>query len=75
MENPTAARGGRAQGACGVHSASWGTPRGGGRASGRLKPKIKVTIGGDRPPRLVGDVVTFDFMREYIVAYSEYEQR
>ena len=58
MEGPTAARGAQAQGADGVHSASWGNPRGGGRAGGRLKPEIKVTIGGDRPPRL-GDVVTF----------------
>ena len=55
------------QGADGVHSASWGNPRGGGRAGGRLNPEIKVTIGGDRPPRL-GDVVTY--MREFLVAYS-----
>ena len=76
MEDPTAARGARAQGgADGVHSASWGNPRGGGRAGGRLKPEIKVTIGGDRPPRLGGDVVTFEDMREFLVAYSEYEQQ
>ena len=61
MEDPTAARGARAQGADGVHSASWGNPIGGGRAGGRLKPEIKVTIGGD--------------MREFLVAYSEYEQQ
>ena len=75
MENPTAARGARAQGADGVHSASWGNPRSGGRAGGRLKPDIKVTIGGDRPPRLGGDVVTFEDMREFLVDYSEYEQQ
>ena len=57
------------------HSASWGNPRGGGRAGGRLKPEIKVTIGGDRPPRLGGDVVTSDYMREFLVAYSEYKQQ
>ena len=75
LEDPTAARGARAQGADGVHSASWGNPRGGGRAGGRLKPEIKVTIGGDRPPRLGGDVNTFEDMREFLVAYSEYEQQ
>ena len=57
------------------HSASWGNPRGGGRAGGRLKPEIKVTIGGDRPPRLGGDVVTFIDMREFLVSYSQYEQQ
>ena len=31
-----------------------------------------MTIGGDRPPRLGGDV-TFEDMREFLVAYSEYE--
>ena len=75
MEDPTAARGARAQGADGVHSASLGNPRGGGQAGGRLKPEIKVTIEGDRPPRLGGDVVTFEGMREFLVAYSEYEQQ
>ena len=75
MEDPTAARGARAQGADGVHSVSWGNPRGGGRAGGRLKPKIKVAIGGDRPPRLGGDIVTFEDVREFLVAYSEYEQQ
>ena len=47
MENCTAAGGVRAQGAGGVHSASWGTARGGGHAGGRLKPEVKVTMGGD----------------------------
>ena len=75
MEDPTAARGARAQDADGIHFASWGNPRGGGRAGGRLKPEIKVTIGGGRPPRLGGDVVTFEDMREFLVAYSEYEQQ
>ena len=69
-EDPTAARGARAQGAGGVHSASWGNPRGGGRAGGGLKPEVKVTMGGDRPPRLGGDVVTFEDMREFLVVYS-----
>ena len=63
------------QGAGGVLSASWGNPRGGGRAGGRLKPKVKVTIGGDRPPRLGGDTVTFEDMRKILVAYSEFEQQ
>ena len=71
MEDPTAARGAQAQGAGGVHSASWGNTRGGGRAGGGLKPEVKVTMGGDRPPRLGGDV-TFEDMPEFLVAYSEY---
>ena len=75
MEDPAAARGARAQGAGEVHSASWVNPRGGGLAGGRLKPVIKVTIEGDRPPRLGGDVVTFKDMREILAAYSEYEQQ
>ena len=73
MEDPTA-RGARAQGGDRVHSASWGNPRDEGRAGGRLEPEIKVTIGGDRPPRLSGDVVTFEDMRGFLVVYSEYEQ-
>ena len=75
MDYPAAARGARAQGAGGVHSASWGNPRGGGRAGGGLKPQAKVTIVGDRPPRLGGGTVTFEDMREILVAYSEYEQQ
>ena len=74
MEDLRTAEGARAQGADGVHSASWGNPRGGGRAGGRLKSEIKVMIGGDRRSRLGGDVVTFEDMREFLVAYSEYEQ-
>ena len=57
-----------------VHPASWGSQRGGGRDSGRLKPGVKVTIGGDRPPRLGGDV-TFEDMREFLVACLEYEKQ
>ena len=34
-----------------------------------------MTIAGDIPPRLGGDVVTFDDMREFLVAYLEYEQQ
>ena len=34
-----------------------------------------MTIGGDRPPRLGGDVVTFEDIREFLVAYLEYEQQ
>ena len=75
MEDSPAARGARAQGAGGVHYASWGNAKGGGRAGGRLTPEIKVTIGGDRPSRLGGDVVTFEDFREFLVAYSEYEQQ
>ena len=75
MEDPTSARGARAQGADGIYVASWGNPRDGGRAGCRLKPEIKVTIGGDRPPRLGGDVVTFEDMREFLIAYSEYEKQ
>ena len=67
IEGPTAARGARAQGIAGVHSASWGNVRGGGRAGGRRTPEIKVTIGGDRQPRLGGDVVTFEDMRAYFL--------
>ena len=71
----TAAGGGRGQGAGGVHPTSWGRQRGGGPAGGRLKPDVKVTIAGDRPPRLGGDVATFEDMRKYLVAYLEYEQQ
>ena len=39
------------------------------------EPESKVAIGGDRPPRLGGDVDTFEDMREFLVAYSEYEQQ
>ena len=73
-EDPTAARRARAQGAGGVHPASWGNPRDGGRAGGGLKPEVKVTIGGDTPRGLGGDVVTFEDMRDFLVVYSEYEQ-
>ena len=34
-----------------------------------------MTIGGDRPPRLGGHVVTFEDMHEFLVAYSEYVQQ
>ena len=74
MKDPTAATGARAQGADGVHYANWGNQSGGGQAGGPLRPEITVTIGGDRPPRLGGDVVAFEDMREILVAYSEYEQ-
>ena len=58
MEDRTAAKGARAQGAGGVHSTNWGNPRGRGRAGSRPKPEIKVMIGGNRPPGLGGAVVT-----------------
>ena len=74
-EDRTAARGARAQGAGGVLFASWGNPRGGGRAGGGLKPEVKVSIGGDRPPRLGGEDITFEDMREFLVVYSEYKQQ
>ena len=32
-------------------------------------------IGGDRPPSLGGDVVTFEDMPESLVAHLEYEQQ
>ena len=74
MEGPTVATGARTRGAGEAYSVIWGNPRGGSR--GRLKPEVKVTIGGDRPPRLDGDDVTFEDMREFLVAYySEYEQQ
>ena len=75
MEDPTAARGARSQGAGGVHSASWGNPRRGRLAGVWLKPEIKVTIGGDRPPRWGGDIAIFEDMREFLVAYLEFEQQ
>ena len=71
----TATRGARAQGSVGVHPASWGSKRCGGRPGGRLKPDLKVSIEGGRPPRLCGDVVTFEDMREFLVAFLEYEQQ
>ena len=75
MGDPTAGGGGRTQGAGGVHPTSLGSQRGGDRAGGRLKPDIKVTIAGDRPTRLSGDVVSFEDMREFLVAYLKYEQQ
>ena len=75
MGDSTAAGGGRALGAGGVHPACWGSQRSGGRAGGQLKPDVKVTIEGDRLPTLDGDVVTFEDMREFLVAYLEYEQQ
>ena len=75
LGDSTAAAGARAQGAGRFHPASWGSLRGGCRAGGRLKPDVKVTIGGDVPPRLGGDVATFEDMRELLVACLEYEQQ
>ena len=74
MGDFTAAGGARAQGAGGIRPASWGSQRGGGRGGGRLKPDVKETTRGDRPPRL-GDVVASEDMREFLVAYLEYEQQ
>ena len=34
-----------------------------------------MTLGGDRPPRMGGDVVTFENIREFLAAFSEYEQQ
>ena len=75
MGDSTAAGRGRAHGAGGVHPASWGSHRGEGRAGGRLKPDVKVTIEGDKPPRSGEDVITFEDMREFLAAYLEYEQQ
>ena len=75
MGDSRAAGGARAQGAGGVYPASWGSQRSGGRAGGQLKPDVKVTIEGDRLPTLDGDVVTFEDMREFLVACLEYEQQ
>ena len=69
----TAARGALAQGAGGVHPASWASQRGGGRACGRLKSDVKLTIGGDN--RLGGNAITFEEMREFCFAYLECEQQ
>ena len=71
MRDPTAAGGAQGQGDDGVRCAYWGSYRGGGRASGGLKPEIKVTIGGDRPSGLGGDAVTFEDMRELLVCLLE----
>ena len=75
MGDPTAAAGARARGAGGVHSACGGSHSCGVRAGGGLKPEVNVTIGGDRPPKLRGDVVSFEDVREFLVAYSECEQQ
>ena len=75
MGDSRAAGGAGAQGGGGVHPVSWGSQRSGGRAGGRLNPDVKVTIEGDRPPRLDGDVVTFEDMREFLVACLKYEQQ
>ena len=68
MGDSAAAAGERAQGAGGVHPASWGSQKG-------LRPDVKLTVGGERPRRFGGDIVTFEDMREFLVAYLEYEQR
>ena len=34
-----------------------------------------MTIAGDRPPSLGGDVVTFEGTREFLDAYLDYEQQ
>ena len=73
-EDPSAARGAQAPGDGGVHPASWGNPRGGGRAGGGLTPEVKVAVREDRQPRLGGDA-TFEDMRGNFVVYSEYEQQ
>ena len=75
MGDSTAAGGGRTQSASRVHPGSWGSERGGGRAGGRLKPDVKVTIAGGKPPRLGEDAVTFEEIRDFLVAYLEYEQQ
>ena len=75
MDDSTAAGGVRAHGAGGVHPASWASQRGGGRAGGRLTPDVKVTFAGDRPPRLGGDVVPFEDIREFLLDYLGYEQQ
>ena len=71
MGDFTSAGGARAQGAGGDQPASRGSQRGGGRAGGQKKHDYR----GDRPPRLGADVVTFENMREFLVAYMEYEQQ
>ena len=73
MGAPTVSGRARAQDAGGIYSACWGNLRGGGPTSTRLKPNVKVTIAGDRLPRLGGDVATFEATRKFLVAYSEYE--
>ena len=75
MGDSTAAGGVRAQGAGGVHPASWGSQRGEGRPGGRLKPDVKTIIGGDTPPRLGGGVATFEDLRAFLFAHLEYEQQ
>ena len=76
MGDSTAAAGGaRTHCTGGVRPASWVSPRGGDRAGGRLKPDVKLNVGENRPPRLGGDVVTFGDMREFLVAYLEYDSR
>ena len=70
MNDSTAARGGRAQGAGGVHLASWGSQRGGGRAGGRLKLDGKVTNRGRQTAQVVwGCCYLRRRMREFLVAY------
>ena len=73
MGDSTAERKARAQAVGSVHPESCEGRRGGSRAGGRLNPDVNLTIGGDRPPRLGGDVVTFNNIREFLAAFSEYE--
>ena len=75
MGDSTAAGGERAQGAGGVHPASWGSQRCRGRAGGWLKPDVKATVGGDRPPRLGGDAVSFEDMCVFLVVGTKLQGR
>ena len=54
-----------------------GAPREGrGQTGGRLKPaEVKVTIGGDMISELGGNIVTFESMRDFFVAYPDYEEQ
>ena len=75
MGDSTTASVTRAQGIGGVHPACWGSDGDGDRAGSRLKPNVKVTTGGDTLPRVRGNVVIFENMREIFVAYLDYEQQ
>ena len=72
MEDHTAGRRGLGRG---TFFKLRGNSRGRGRAGGQLEPEIMVKIGVDTPSRLEGDVATFEHMRGFHVAHTEYDQQ
>lgn len=73
MSGSVPAGGARALGVGSDHTASLGRTRGQDWAGGRPTPEVKVASEGGRPPRLGGDMATFEEMGMFFVDYSEIE--